>query len=39
MPFKKLMWFMPGMVKDISQNALHGYRAVIPEDKGSVTQK
>jgi hypothetical protein len=39
MLFKKLTWFMLGMVKDISQNALNGYRAVLPEDKGSVTQK
>jgi hypothetical protein len=25
MPFKKLMWFMPGMVKESSQNALERF--------------
>jgi hypothetical protein len=39
MPFKTLMMVTPGMVKESPQNALHGYRAVFPEDKGSVTQK
>jgi hypothetical protein len=39
MPFKKLMRFMPVMVKESPQNARLGYRAVLPEDKGSVTQK
>jgi hypothetical protein len=31
MPFKKLMWFMPGMVKESSQNATERFFPKIKE--------
>jgi hypothetical protein len=36
MPFKKLMWFMLGMVKESSQNALERFFPKIKTDQRSA---